>query len=84
MQLVDGPLDPDALPDVPRLRPDVWVVGECRANTAKVACAHARGIRIRRPQRRTVDGFFLTRLHPRLVAQIFNLLYRGFSTRTTS
>jgi len=44
VQLVDGPLDPDALPDVPRLRPDVWVVGDCRANTAKVACAHARGI----------------------------------------
>jgi len=44
VQLVDGFLQPDELPDVPGLRPDVWVVGDCRANAAKAACAHARGV----------------------------------------
>jgi len=44
VHLVDGPLQPDALPQVPGLRPDVWVVGDCRANAAKAAHARARGI----------------------------------------
>ena len=44
VDLVDGPLQPDALPQVPGLRPDVWVVGDCRANTAQAAYARARGI----------------------------------------
>jgi cytidyltransferase-like protein len=44
VQLVDGPLQPDELPDVPGLRPDVWVVGDCRANPARAAHARARGI----------------------------------------
>jgi cytidyltransferase-like protein len=42
--LVEGPLQPDELPQVPGLRPDVWVVGDCRANPAKAAHARARGV----------------------------------------
>ena len=43
-QLVGGSVQPDALPDVPGLRPEVWVVGDCRANPAKAAHASSRGI----------------------------------------
>jgi cytidyltransferase-like protein len=45
--LVAGPLQPDALPEVPGFHPNVWVVGDCRANPAKAACAAARGIEYR-------------------------------------
>jgi len=44
VHLVDGPLQPDAVPEVLGLRPDMWVVGECRASPAKAAHARARGI----------------------------------------
>ncbi len=44
VELVTGPFHPDTLPEVPGLRPDVWVVGDCRANAAKQAHARARGV----------------------------------------
>jgi cytidyltransferase-like protein len=42
--LVEGRLLPETLPEVPGLRPDIWVVGDCRANAAQAAHARARGI----------------------------------------
>jgi cytidyltransferase-like protein len=47
VRLVSGPVQPDVLPEVPGYRPDVWVVGDCRANPAKQAHAAARGIEYR-------------------------------------
>ena len=47
VRLVDGPVPPDALPEVADLRADVWVVGECRTNAAKEAHARARGLEYR-------------------------------------
>ncbi|MBI5387187.1 MAG: adenylyltransferase/cytidyltransferase family protein [Verrucomicrobia bacterium] len=44
VSLVSGPVQADALPEVPGYRPDVWVVGDCRANPAKEAHAAARGV----------------------------------------
>ena len=44
---VPGPADPDALPVVADLRPDVWVDGECRANAARQAFCRARGLEYR-------------------------------------
>ena len=35
VELVEGPMRPDALPEVAGPPPDVWVVGDCRANAAK-------------------------------------------------
>jgi cytidyltransferase-like protein len=46
-RLVTGPVEPDALPEVPGYLPEVWVVGDCRANPAKEAKAAARGIEYR-------------------------------------
>lgn len=47
VKLVSGGMNPDALPEVPGFRPDVWAVGDCRANSAKAVCAAARGIEYR-------------------------------------
>jgi len=44
VRLVNDPVQPDFLPDVPGFRPDIWAVGDCRANAAKQAHAAARGI----------------------------------------
>jgi cytidyltransferase-like protein len=47
VRLASGPVDPDSLPDAPGYQPEVWVVGDCRANPAKQARAAARGIEYR-------------------------------------
>jgi len=44
VRLVEEPWHADTLPEVPGLRPDVWVVGDGRANAAQAAHARARGI----------------------------------------
>jgi len=57
VRLVSGPVKPDALPEVPGFRPDVWVVGDCRANPAKQAHAAARGIEYRVLRRERMSDF---------------------------
>lgn len=57
VRLVSGPVEPDALPEVPGFRPDVWVVGDCRANDAQQAHAAARGIEYQVLRRERMSDF---------------------------
>jgi cytidyltransferase-like protein len=43
-QLVGADVSPDSLPENIGFRPDVWAVGDCRANAAKEDFARTRGI----------------------------------------
>ena len=54
---VSGPVPADALPEVPGFRPEVWVVGDCRANAAKAAHARARGLEYHVLGRERLKGF---------------------------
>ncbi len=43
----DAALGPDVLPDLPELRPEVWVDGPCRSNEARRAYCRQRGLQYR-------------------------------------
>jgi len=47
VQLVGAAVGSDSLPEVPGYRPEVWVVGDCRANAAQEAFARQHGIEYR-------------------------------------
>jgi cytidyltransferase-like protein len=57
-------IDPDALPDPPSLKPDVWVVEEKNDTPAKRAFCAARGLGYRVLTRRDLAGFPLPPLPP--------------------
>jgi len=55
--LFSGPVQADALPEVPGFRPEVWVVGDGRASAAKAAHARARGLEYHVLGRERLKGF---------------------------
>jgi len=73
VQLVDAPWTRTPAGRA-RLRSDVWGVGDCPCRRKQRPRAHARGIEYV-SSARTVDGFFLTRLH--MVVEIAICVWSG-------